>query len=116
MREIAYKHLTSPKHRRKIISVSERSDAQDCRTTTHKRFIYVVNQMPEGENAPNTRPQFHIHKVQNAQTKTERFAFKVKGIMCINREEQNFLIRYSHSLRVNIVWKTKLPCAPTVAS
>jgi len=109
MREIAYKHLTSPKHRRKIISVSERSDNHDCHTTTQKRFIYVINQIPEKESSSATRPQFYIHKVQDAKTKTEKFAFKVKGIMCITREEQNFLVRYSHSLRVNIVWKTKLP-------
>jgi len=116
MREIAYKHLTSPKHKRKIISLSERSDSQECRTTTHKRFIYVVKEMPQGENSPNTRPQFYIHKVQNVKTKTEKFSFRVKGLMSITREGQNFLVRYSHSLNVNIAWKNKLSCAPTTAS
>ena len=113
MREIAYKHLTSPKHRRKIISVCERNDTEECLTTSHKRFVYIIDYTAEPQTEV-PKPEFYIGKVHDARQKREKFSFRVKGILFITRDNQTFRVRYSHSLLVNIDWKTKLPCpSPT---
>ncbi len=115
MRQIAYKHLTSPRHRRKVIAVSERNDTPECVTTSHKRFIYIVNEQHGPQEQP-PKPEFFIVKAQDARQKREKFSFRVKGTLFITREAQTFRVRYSHSLKVRIDWKTKLPCASPVSS
>ena len=104
MRTIFYKYLTSVKNRRRVISVSDRSESKKASTHIHRTFIYVVSK--EVEAAPKLpSPIFHITKHYNTQTHEEKFFFRVKGIFYILRDSRYFLVHFCHSLRVDVIPK-----------
>ena len=77
MREIMYKYLTSAENRRRVISVSDRSENKNAYTHVHRTFVYVVSKELESvEELP--APVFFITKHTNTKTREEKFFFRVK--------------------------------------
>ncbi len=107
MRKILFKNLTSLKKRRKVISVSERSEDKECNTHVQKSFVYIVS--PEIRiDGSISQPDIYIKKYFNTRTKEEKFYFKVKGYFYITKDLSFLKVSFCHSLRINILWKTKV--------
>ena len=107
MREVLYRKWHSPQARRKMMSILETSDEQDCRTKVRKHFVYVVSQEEKMDEAVNP-PRIDIKKHVNTRTNEERFHFRVKGFFYIMREQKLLKVRFCHSLNISIVWKKKI--------
>ena len=105
MRTILYKHLTSLKDRRRIISVSDRSENKKVSTHIHRTFVYVVSKEEMESVTELPAPVFQITKHYNTHTLEEKFFFRVKGIFYILREDRYLLVHFCHSLRVDVVPK-----------
>jgi len=104
MRQIMYKYLTSAENRRRVISVSDRSENKNAFTHVHRTFIYVVSKELESvEELP--APVFFITKHTNTKTRVEKFFFRVKGIFYVLRDNRYLLVHFCHSLRVDVVPK-----------
>jgi len=107
MRKVLYRKKNSTKNRRKMMSIFETSDEQDCRTSVRKHFVYLVTQEPKMENTINP-PRIDIAKYVNTQTNEERFHFRVKGYFYLAKEQHLFKVRFCHSLHISIAWKKKI--------
>jgi len=107
MRDILYKKRESLKHRRKLISITEHSEDQQCRTTVRKSFIYIVTQA-ETVAKDIGKPEVFIRKAFDTKTQEEKFAFRVKGSFYMTRERSMFKVEFCHTLRIDIVWKNKV--------
>jgi hypothetical protein len=107
MKTIEYKKRHSLKHRRKVISINENNEDQECKTHVHKSFVYVVAEILKmGEVLP--APQIYIRKKFNSKSQEESFSFKVKGAFYMNRGRSVFKVHFCHALRIQIVWKYKI--------
>ena len=107
MREVLYRNLTSLKNKRKVISVSDKSENKNISTHIHRTFIYVVsNEVEAVEDLP--APVFCITKNFNTKTKEEKFSFRVKGIFYVTNDESFLRVNFCHSLRIDIIPKPKM--------
>lgn|SRR3989338_11689257 len=107
MRNIIYKKKQSLEHRRKIISICENSEDKECKTYIRKSFIYIISKVEAmGEN--QNPPEIFIKKRFDTKSLVERFSFRVKGAFYITRERNLFKVDFCHTLRINIIWKSKL--------
>ncbi len=104
MREILYKKKHSLKSRRKMITLTERNEDNECKTYVRKHFVYIVSRV-ELTNENLERPDVIIKKSYNTKTKTEDFSFRVKGNFYMTQERRIFQVSFCHSLRINIIWK-----------
>ena len=110
MKEAPSKNQTSAKNKRRVIFVSEKSENKDIITHIHRTFIYIVaKEVDAVENLP--APVFHIVKHYNTKTKEEKFSFRVKGILYVIRETRFLMVHFCHSLRIDIVRKSKASTA-----
>ncbi len=107
MREVLYRKWNSVKDRRKMMSIRETSDEQDCRTSVRKHFVYFVTQEKQMENTINP-PRIDIAKYVNTRTNEEKFHFRVKGYFYITKNQQLLKVRFCHSLHIGIAWKKKI--------
>lgn len=101
MHEIKYKNLTSQKHKKRTISVCERTERKGFLTHTQKRFIYIVKKENK-QKIPSTQPTFHITKVYDTKKGTEKVLFRIKGIMEIVKNGDPVRVDYCHSLSIDI--------------
>jgi len=107
MRQIMYKKRHSLKNRRKMISISERAEDQECQTAVRKSFIYIVSR-PQNPAPVLEAPQVYVHKQVDSRNHQERFCFKVKGAFYMNRGQQAIKVEFCHCLRIDIIWKHKI--------
>ena len=111
MKTIEYKKRHSFKHHRKVISINERNEDNDCKTHVHKSFVYVVNEVPEMKQSL-AEPNVFIRKRFNSQSQEEQFAFKVKGSFYMKRTRNLYRVDFCHALRILISWKHKVLSPP----
>ncbi len=107
MREILFKNMTSVKNRRKAISVVERAEDKECKTHVRKSFVYVITPELRVEQEAS-QPEIKIRKCYNSKTREEKFTFRVKGYFFISKELSFVRVNFSHTLKINIHWKTKV--------
>jgi len=112
MRQVVYKNLTSRNRRRRIVSVSEQTEKGEFLTHTQKVFIYIVRKETEVAQAPIC-PEFYITKIVNRKDKTERFVFRIKGVLDVVKDGNLVKVDFCHSLRIDIM---KKPTASSVES
>ena len=107
MKEISYRNLTSPKNRRRALSVSEKADNKEYFTHTQRIFIYVVEkEVSEAKNL--AQPLFYILKLYDTKTHREKFYFRVKGFFYLVKGEKFLLVHFCHSLKIDILHKDKV--------
>lgn len=107
VREIMYRNLTSAKNKRRVISVSEKSENKDVITRIHRAFIYIVSREVEAvEDLP--APVFFITKNYHTKTREEKFSFRVKGVFYVIKGNSFLMVHFCHSLRVDIIRKSKV--------
>jgi hypothetical protein len=107
MRHVVYTKNDLVRSRGRVVSVRENIADADSDTCVVKNFVYLVRRVdacPPVESLPS--PQIRIHKKVDTQHPAEGFFFKVKGVVYIKKNRFIFQIRYSHSLRIRILWKT----------
>ena len=107
MRNIIYKKKQSLEHRRKLISICENSEDKECKTYVRKSFVYIVSKVENAEEHPNP-PEVFIKKRFDTKSLTERFSFRVKGAFYLKQERSVVKVNFCHTLRINIVWKSKI--------
>ncbi len=107
MKDVLYKNLTSIPKGKKTILIREKSEDQECLTYIRKSFIYLATNEVR-INQPADAPQIFIKKLFNSKTKEEKFSFKVKGFFYITKDFSFVKVRFSHTLKINIHWKTKV--------
>ena len=106
MRNIVYKKKQSIEHRRKLISIAENSEDKECKTYVRKSFVYIVS---KAETAGEVNaPEIFIKKRFDTKSLVERFSFRVKGSFYLTREQSLFKVDFCHTLRINILWKSKI--------
>ncbi len=106
MKEVLYKKRQSVKLQRKVITLSEKSEDQDCKTHVRKTFVYLVDRVQRVEDSMGL-PQVYIRKIYNSPTKIEKFSFRVKGTFYIRKDRILLKVHFCHSLRIFILWKLK---------
>ncbi len=104
VREILYKNLTSIKNRRRVISVSEKSENKNYKTRVVKTFIYIMRKQTRVHDSLS-EPLLNITKIYDTKTKIEKFSFRVKGILYIAKKDHFEEVVFCHSLRVDIIPK-----------
>lgn len=101
MKEIAFKNLTSTQKRRKIISLSEKTERNGYRIISHKTLIYIVR--PQDEKVRDlSHPEYHILKEYDSKTKKERFSLRVKGTSYVTQGSSLLRVDFCHSLKIDI--------------
>ncbi len=105
MREIAFKNITSKKKKRKIISLIEKAEKDQCFVHSYKTLVYIVS--PQKEKIRElSRPEYYVSKFYDSQTKEERFSLRVKGTSYVVQDSSFFRIDFCHSLKIEIHPKT----------
>ena len=107
MRDVLYKKKESLKYRRKMISIIEHSEDDQCKTAVRKNFVYIVTRV-DGVEKSIEKPQVFIRKELNKKTQEEKFSFRVKGSFYMTRDRFIFKVDFCHTLRIDIVWKNKI--------
>jgi vacuolar-type H+-ATPase subunit E/Vma4 len=91
----------------KMIKIVEKAEDQECLTHVRKTFVYVVlAALDEAEKLPE--PQIKIRKSFDTKTREEKFSFRIKGGIYVNHHRRLIRVDYSHTLRINLKWKTKV--------
>ena len=105
MRQVAYKKHDLALNRGRVISVRENIAENDSDTSVVKNFVYLVT---AADAVPKEIPQPEIRIIKRIdnQRHSERFIFRVKGVVFIKKNRFVYQIRYAHSLNIQILWKT----------
>ena len=106
MRNILHKTKEILKGRGKSIIIHERSQDKECVTDVRKSFIYLAEEATCETDVG--KPQVHVKKSFDSLSRTERFAFRVKGFFFVNRNRRLSKINYSHTLKINLRWKSNV--------
>lgn len=101
MRDLLFKNLTSADHKRKVISCAEILDNAGVRTIIRRHFIYIVFEI-EQVPANVGQPYLKVVKVRNNKSHIERFFCKMKGAMVASYENRLFLVKFMHTLNINL--------------
>ena len=105
MRKIMYKKRTTPKDRRKLMSIIEHSEDKECKTYVRKNFTYIVT--IEEKVGKLSDPEIFITKFRDEKTKLEKFSFRVKGTFYLTTDECIAKVRFCHKLNIVLKWKSK---------
>jgi len=116
MKYVAYKKNDLSRNRGRAISIRENIADKDSDTRVVKNFVYLVTRA-DAVPSDLPSPQIRILKKIDTECHTEGFVFRVKGVIYIKKNRFIFQIRYSHSLNIQILWKTHVlaPDKPVVA-
>ena len=106
MRDIFHKTTGILQGRGKVITLREHSEEKECVTDVRKNFIYVMTEAQSQEE--QSEPQVHIRKFFDGISHDERFSFRVKGFFYVNHNRRLMKVAYSHALRINLHWKSKI--------
>ena len=107
MKQVIYKRKQSIENRRKAISINEHTCEKECATHVRKSFAYIVTPCSPARTG-FSKPDVFIKKTFDSKTKTEKFAFKVKGFFYMSHARQIVKVDFCHTLRINIKWKNKI--------
>jgi len=107
MREIAYRKKQSLKNRRKVISITENSEDNECKTMVRKSFVYILTEVKHVEDDLG-KPEIFIRKSFNSKLKKEKFNFRVKGGFYMTQDRDVFKVDFCHTLNIHIDWKGKV--------
>jgi len=106
MKNILFKKQTNKKKRTKILSICQKNKDKNCETTVNKKFVYNV--VRSQEVSPQIEsPHLYIKKSFDTKTRTERFIFQAKGSFTLTHNRIPLLVRFHHTLDIEIVWKSK---------
>jgi vacuolar-type H+-ATPase subunit E/Vma4 len=107
MKQVLHTSRAAFHNRAKIIKIVESSEDQECSTKVRKTFVYVLSAVvDESEKLPD--PQIKIRKSFDTKTREEKFSFRIKGGIYLNHNRRLVRVDYSHTLRINLKWKTKV--------
>jgi vacuolar-type H+-ATPase subunit E/Vma4 len=107
MKQILHTSRAAYHNRAKIIKIVEKAEDSECLTQVRKTFIYVVSAVVD-ETQKLPEPQIKIRKSFDTKTREEKFAFRIKGGIYVNHNRRLLRVDYSHTLRINLKWKTKV--------
>jgi len=107
MKEMLHKTREAFHKRVKIVTIEENSEDKECVTNVRKDFVYVVCAAEE-ESTQNDQPQIQIRKSFDTKTRSEKFAFKIKGSFFVNKNRRIFRVLYCHALKIDLLWKVKV--------
>jgi len=102
MRDLVFKNLTSEDKKRRIIATSEVFDQQGVRNIIHRHFVCVVREIKD-THIQRPLPYLYVLKERNTQEQRERFFCRIKGSMYAVCNGRLYLVRFMHSLKVNII-------------
>ncbi len=107
MKQILHTSRAAYHNRAKIIKIMEKSEDTECLTQVRKTFVYVISAVvDETQKLPD--PQIKIRKSFDTKTREEKFSFRIKGGIYVNHSRRLLRVEYSHTLRINLKWKTKV--------
>jgi len=110
MKEIAFKNMTSVQKRRKIISLVERTEKDDCLIISHKTLVYIVS--PQTEKVRSlSRPEYFVSKTYDSKAKEEKFSLRVKGTSYVVQGNSLLKVDFCHSLKIDIHPKPSIPAS-----
>ncbi|MBP7216825.1 MAG: hypothetical protein KBA46_06040 [Candidatus Omnitrophica bacterium] len=101
MRDVVFKHLTSDDKRRKRIASCETAEQHGMRSTVCRHFVYIAQEV-QGEEIVKPMPYISVRKERNNKGQQEKFFCKIKGSVVTMSNGRMFLIRFMHSLRINL--------------
>ena len=107
MREIAYRKKQSLKNRCKVISITENSEDNECKTMVRKSFVYILTEV-KCINESLGKPEIFIRKSFDTRLRDEKFNFRVKGGFYMTQERDIFKVDFCHTLNIHIKWKGKI--------
>ena len=107
MKDILFKKVSDLKKRTKLLSISQHSEDKECKTHVQKSFVYMISPVEETDPQPS-HPQVYITKSVNTKTKVEHFCFEVKGSFYLSYNRSLMKVRFHHTLKIDIAWKTKI--------
>ena len=105
MRDVLHKTTSVLKGRGKVITLREHAEEKECITDVRKNFIYIASEAQAEEE--QCTPKVHIKKSFDSVTNDERFCFRVRGFFYVNHSRRLMKVDYSHTLKINLHWKTK---------
>jgi hypothetical protein len=107
MKQLMHTSRTAFHNQVKIIRIVEKSEDSECATLVRKAFVYVLSPvLDEAEKLPE--PQIKIRKSFDTKTREEKFSFRIKGGIYVNHNRRLLRVDYSHTLRINLKWKSKV--------
>jgi vacuolar-type H+-ATPase subunit E/Vma4 len=106
MKQLLHTSRTAFQNHVKIIKIVEKAEDQECLTKVRKTFVYVVSGAMEEEKLPE--PQIKIRKSFDTKTREEKFSFRIKGGIYVNHNRRLLRVDYSHTLKINLKWKSKV--------
>lgn len=108
MRDIFIKNSTSSDKKKRKIASSEVVDKDGMRSIIHRHFVYMVKEVKDNA-MENPLPYLYVLKEKQTFDNKEKFFCRIKGSMYAILEDKIFLILYMHSLKINLIAKTKKP-------
>ncbi|MDI6606480.1 MAG: hypothetical protein QME65_05010 [Candidatus Omnitrophota bacterium] len=101
MRDLLFKDLTSSDKKRRIISSAEIVDKQGVRSIIHRHFVYIVKEIT-GTHAERPLSSVYVVKKRDTQARKENFFCRVKAGLILANGQRQFLILYTHSLKIRL--------------
>ncbi|MCX7927953.1 MAG: hypothetical protein N2606_07485 [Candidatus Omnitrophica bacterium] len=99
MRDLVFRNLTSPDHKRKILSSSEIFDKEGTRTIIRRHFIYIVKEVTD-KQIEKQPPILAVLKERNTKEKIEKFFCRMKGSVYAVSNGRVYLITFMHTLKI----------------
>lgn len=120
MREVVFKHLTSPKARKKDIFLKEVFEKDGVVAKTERRCFYFIKEIThlkddadlqkvvkiKNGDGCDSRRHFHIYKMHNDQMGEDKLICKIIGTFYAIVEKNVYTIVFLHSFKVTFVKAT----------
>lgn len=123
MREMIYRHLSSPDHHQRDLTLAEVREDQGVMTQLEKRYTYRVKAIDPGDVPEGTIPesgppdlwelrsnpaksrQIFVRKNKASINGSEEFIYKIIGSFYATQGDQAFFVIYRHILHMAVTDK-----------
>jgi hypothetical protein len=102
MRDLLFKDLTSSDKKRRIISSAEIMDKQGVRSIIHRHFVYIIKEITGTSYRENPLPSVYVVKKRDTRARKENFFCRVKAGLILANGQRQFLVLYTHSLKIRL--------------
>lgn len=107
MKTIRYKRLKDLQRGKKYLSITSRTQEDDCQTWVRKRFLYRVEKAQDTD-LPIEPPHVYIRKSRDSMNRIEKFSFQVIGYFYMSHDQQLLKVHFHHTLNIQINWYKKI--------
>ncbi len=99
---MVFKNASSSDRKRRILCATIINKKDNLLTRTERKYTYIIKKLDRLDGGISSSTQIFIHNEENTFKPSRKYTYLIKGSLLVNTRVGAFLIKFSHSLQIEI--------------